>query len=148
MLVPLKHAQRPSRRGTDESTSSPGAVTSGFMRSDIGVGPPEEKDEMNGPLSLSAAAVIALAELPGEVTEPRAKLLVVVAGGDDGHDTGRGGSVERAGDDVAARVDLGLAEREVDHVHPVPDRGLDARRRSRREFPFRPKSSSGTVSTL
>ena len=70
MLVPLKLAHRPARRGTDESTSSPGAVTSGFMRSDNGVGPPDEKDEMNGPLWLSAAAVMALAELPGEVTDP------------------------------------------------------------------------------
>jgi hypothetical protein len=70
MLVPLNRAQRPTRRGTDESTSSPGAVTSGFIRSDNGVGPPDEKDEMNGPLWLSAAAVIALAALPGEDTEP------------------------------------------------------------------------------
>jgi hypothetical protein len=32
MLVPLKLAQRPTRRGTDERTVTPGAVTSGFMR--------------------------------------------------------------------------------------------------------------------
>ena len=70
MLVPLKDAQSPSRRGTEDSTLTPGAVTSGFMRSEIGVGPPEENEAMNGPLSLSAAAVIARAELPGEETEP------------------------------------------------------------------------------
>ena len=70
MLVPLKLAQSPSRRGTDDRTSSPGAVTSGFIRSESGVGPPEENDAMNGPFWSSAAAVIALAELPGEVTEP------------------------------------------------------------------------------
>ena len=40
------------------------------MRSETGVGPPEEKYEMEGPLWLSAATVMALAELPGEVTDP------------------------------------------------------------------------------
>ena len=36
----------------------------------MGVGPPEENEAMNGPLSLSAAAVIARDELPGDETEP------------------------------------------------------------------------------
>ena len=43
MLVPLKLDHKPARRGTDDSTSTPGAVTSGFIRSESGVGPPEEK---------------------------------------------------------------------------------------------------------
>jgi hypothetical protein len=70
MLVPLKLDHKPARRGTDDNTSTPGAVTSGFIRSESGVGPPEEKEATKGPLWLSAAAVIARAELPGDVTEP------------------------------------------------------------------------------
>ena len=63
--------------------------------------------------------------LPGEPTEPRPKPVEVVAGRDRGHDARRGRAVDRLDDDVAARLDLGLAEREVDHVHPVGDGGLD-----------------------
>ena len=37
-----------------------------------------------------------------------------------------GRAVDRLDDDVAARLDLGLAEREVDHVHPVGHGGLDS----------------------
>ena len=43
MLVPLSVVQVPSRRGTDERIATPGAVTSGFSWSEIGVGPPDEK---------------------------------------------------------------------------------------------------------
>ena len=71
MLVPLRCAQRPSRRGTDERTATPGAVTSGFMRSEYGVGPPDENVATAAPpVSLSAATVIARSELPGDVTDP------------------------------------------------------------------------------
>src|SRR5215207_11316789 len=71
MLVPLKCAQSPTRRGTDERTPTPGAVTSGFMRSAYGVGPPDENGATTAPpSSLSAATVIARSELPGDVTDP------------------------------------------------------------------------------
>jgi len=73
MLVPLKSAQKPSRRGTEERTLTPGAVTSGFRRSERGVGPPEEKSAIVGPSSSSAATEIARAELAGEVIEPGPK---------------------------------------------------------------------------
>ena len=54
-----------------------------------------------------------------------AQELVVVACRDDRYDAGRGGVVDRPGDRVARRLDLGLAEREVDHVHAVGDGRLD-----------------------
>ena len=44
MLVPLNDAHVPSRGGTDEVMSTPGALTSGFISSEIGVGPPLEND--------------------------------------------------------------------------------------------------------
>ena len=54
--------------------STPGAVTSGFICSEIGVGPLDEKPAITsaGPASpsLDAATVIAFAALPGEPTEP------------------------------------------------------------------------------
>ena len=71
MLVPLKNAHVPSRRGTDERTSTPGAVTSGFIRSESGVGPIDEKSAIVAAVRRRAAAVIASAALPGEPTEPR-----------------------------------------------------------------------------
>ena len=56
-------------------TFTPGAVTSGFIWSDTGVGPPEEKSAISsgGPESLSvdAATVIASCAEPGDPTEPR-----------------------------------------------------------------------------
>ena len=45
--------------------------------------------------------------------------LEVVSGGDRRDDAGRGGAVDGANDEVAARWDLRLADREVDHVHAV-----------------------------
>ena len=72
MLVPLHEAHRPSRAGTEERTRSPGAVTSGFICSEIGVGPAEEKLEITFDF-LAAADVIASGADPGEPTEPRPK---------------------------------------------------------------------------
>ena len=59
-----------------------------------------------------------------------AELLEVVPRRHDRHDPGRRGSVERARDDVARRLDLRLAEREVDHVHAVRRQRPRSRRRS------------------
>src|SRR5215208_6286998 len=72
MLVPLKLCQRPLRRGTEERMFAPGAVTSGFIWREMGVGPPEEKDAIVRAF-VAAAAVIAREALPGEPTEPRPK---------------------------------------------------------------------------
>ena len=52
--------------------STPGALTSGFSSSEIGVGPPLENDATASCL-LTAAAVIALAALPGEEMLPYPK---------------------------------------------------------------------------
>ena len=97
MLVPLKLAQSPSRRGTEESTSTPGAVTSGFIRRESGVGPLDEKEAICG------AALLALGRdrdravgAPGRGHRTGAELLEVVACSDNGHDAGGGSTVERA----------------------------------------------------
>src|SRR4051812_10727163 len=71
MLVPLNPAHVPSRAGTEDRISTPGAATSGLSWSDTGVGPAEEKDARTGLRSgVTAATVIARGALPGEVMEP------------------------------------------------------------------------------
>ena len=69
MLVPSKNRHEPSRAGTDESTPTPGAVTSGFSRSETGAGPPDENSAISPDL-VAAAAVIAFGAEPGESIEP------------------------------------------------------------------------------
>ena len=75
MLVPLQSCADHVFRGSDERMSTPGASTSGFIWSDTGVGPLEEKLAISsaGPSSPSvdAATVIASGAVPGEPTEPR-----------------------------------------------------------------------------
>ena len=72
MLVPLNLAHSPARAGTDERICVPGAATSGFRRSDRGVGPIDENPATSERLAV-APTVIALAALPGEPTEPAPK---------------------------------------------------------------------------
>jgi hypothetical protein len=72
MLVPLNEAQVPSEGGTEEVISTPGAATSGFIPSEIGVGPLLEKEAIAS-CFVTAATVIAFAALPGEDTLPRPK---------------------------------------------------------------------------
>jgi hypothetical protein len=71
MLVPEIRDQPP---GIDERMFTPGATTSGFRRSEIGVGPTEEKSArmLTGgtPIASTAPTVIAADEVPGEDTEP------------------------------------------------------------------------------
>jgi len=69
MLVPLSVPQVPWLAGRDERTDTPGAVTSGFMRSETAVGPAEEKSATS-PSEVAAATVIAAGALPGDATEP------------------------------------------------------------------------------
>src|SRR4051794_16434446 len=73
MLVPLS-APNPAF-GREESTSLPGAVTSGFSRSDTGDGPADENQLISGRESFTSAAatLIAFDALPGERIEPRPK---------------------------------------------------------------------------
>ena len=52
--------------------STPGAATSGFIPSEIGVGPLLENEAI-GSCFVTAAAVIAFAALPGDETLPRPK---------------------------------------------------------------------------
>src|SRR3954452_20082734 len=72
MLVPENVFHVPSPVGTDERMSAPGAVTSGFISADTGVGPREEKEAIT-PVLLDAATVIADGAFPAEPTEPRPK---------------------------------------------------------------------------
>ena len=115
--------------GTDERIETPGALMSGFSRSESGVGPAELKSARVAarlPSGLvTAATVIACVGRAGRDQRAAAELVEVVPGRDDRDDAGRGGGVERERDEVARRLDLGLADREVDHVHAVGDRGLD-----------------------
>ena len=136
MLVPLNAAQVPSRAGTDETTLTPGAVTSGLSWSEYGVGPIDEKPaRMSGAWPrpvVDAAAVIASGALPGEPTEPLPAASPSLPAAMHGIDARERRAVDRLDDDVARRLDLGLAEREVDHVHAVRDRLLDRLRDLRR----------------
>ena len=69
MLVPLSSPKVPCFAGTDERIDTPGALTSGFSCSDMGVGPADEKLAIT--LRESAAAtVIALGAEPGDDTDP------------------------------------------------------------------------------
>ena len=69
MLVPSNESHKPSRRGTEERMETPGAETSGFNRSEYGVGPAEENEAITS-LLLAAAAVIAFGADPGEEIVP------------------------------------------------------------------------------
>ena len=77
MLVPEKRVQVPSLAGTDERISDPGAATSGFIRSDTGVGPADENSETTSArpdcVVVTEPTVIAFAVVPGEPTEPPPK---------------------------------------------------------------------------
>ena len=72
MLVPESSAQPPP--ATDESTPTPGAETSGLRRSEIVVGPTDEKSACVrvacAPAMSAAPTAIARAELAGDETEP------------------------------------------------------------------------------
>ena len=139
---------RALRRGTDERTPRPAPLTSGLKRNEIGVGPLDgEARDRRGARALvaTAATVIALAAMPGEPTEPRPKSSKSLPAAIDGDDAGVGRRVDRLHDEVPGRLDLRLAEREVDHVHPVRDGRLDRRRRSRASSrPGRRRRRSGS----
>jgi hypothetical protein len=70
MLVPDSSSQPPPE--IDDRTSTPGAATSGFSRSEIVVGPTLEKSAWirRAPLVSTAPTVIASSAFPGELTEP------------------------------------------------------------------------------
>ena len=72
MLVPLSSDHEPS--GVDERIDEPGAATSGLSRSESGVGPADENDEIEPAGSErpfeTEATLIADAALAGEPTEP------------------------------------------------------------------------------
>ena len=91
--------------------------------------------------------MIALAALPGEPTEPSPKSSKSFPAAMTGTTPASAARVERRGDDVARRLDLRLAEREVDHVHAVGDGGLDPRGDLRR-VAVEAEPGVGIVSTL
>src|SRR5262249_8916488 len=70
MLVPLRSPHGPpSFDGSDEITSTPGAATSGFISSESGVGPADEKSAIEL-RDVTAATVIASGALAGDDTLP------------------------------------------------------------------------------
>ena len=77
MLVPENADQPPP--GTDESTSTPGAATSGFSLSEIVVGPTEENSAcvlvVGLPPISTAPTAIAASAFAGDETEPAPKSL-------------------------------------------------------------------------
>ena len=75
-------------------TSTPGAATSGFISSETGVGPADEKSAI-ALRDVTAATVIASGALPGERDGAVAEVVEVVAGGDHRHDAGGRGAVDR-----------------------------------------------------
>src|SRR4029079_7987397 len=146
MLVPLNDVHVPSLGGTDEVMSTPGALTSGFSSSEIGVGPPLENDATASCL-LTAAAVIALAALPGEEmlpypksensfpaatagTTPASAAALIAA-----PTRSRDGSISGSPSD---RLITSMPSRTAASI-PAAISGA---------FPFSPKFSVGTVSTL
>ena len=109
--VPDIASQRPP--GMEERIDTPGALTSGFRRRDNGVGPDELKSASSLPEasgSVTAPTVMARSEVPGEISDPAPTSSKSFPAATTGHDSGRRGSVERAGDDVPRGLDLGLAE--------------------------------------
>ena len=73
MLVPSRAPN--VRVGSEDTTSTPGAATSGFGRSETDVGPADENDattsgRVPSPPSVEAATVIAAGAFAGEPTEP------------------------------------------------------------------------------
>ena len=62
--------EAPTFSGTEDRIETPGAVTSGFIASESGAGPLDEKPAIAS-VFVAAAAVIASGALPGVLTEPR-----------------------------------------------------------------------------
>ena len=138
MLVPDIAPNGPAWfTGRDDVIATPGAATSGLSWSDTGVGPPEEKSAIV-PASVVAATVIAERRIRRRADRAVAVLVELVVGRDHRHDAGRCRRVDRRDHEVALRRDLRLAERQVDHVHPVRHRCLD-RRRDLRRVPVEPE---------
>jgi hypothetical protein len=69
MLVPSSRPQVPWLAGSDERMPTPGADTSGFSSSEMGVGPPDEKPAMVS-LEVTAATAIASGAFAGDVIVP------------------------------------------------------------------------------
>ena len=124
MLVPLSVCHWPRRLGAADRISTPGAATSGLRRSDSGVGPcggearqlPVDRGRGHGDRGRRGA---------GRRDRSPPEGLEVVPRGDRRHDARGGGAVDGAHDEVTARRDLGLADREVDDIHPVLHSRLD-----------------------
>ena len=132
--------------GSDERIADARRATSGFTAARPGVGPADEKSAIT-PSSVDRGDGDRAGALPGERDRAVAEVVEVVPGRDHRNDPCGCGAVDRRDDDVARRLDLRLAEREVDHVHPVGDGGLD-RGRDLGALPSRPKSGVGIVSAL
>ncbi len=124
MHVPLT-TSRALARGTDDVISTPGALTSGFSSSEIGVGPPLENDanrqllgDRCGRDRLGRAARGGDAPVPevGENSFPAATAGTTPASA---------AALIAVTTRSRRRLDLRLAERQVDDVHAVADGRLD-----------------------
>ena len=112
----------------EERIDTPGALTSGFSRRDDGVGPDELKSASSLPEasgSVTARTVMARSEVPGRDQRPRPT-------SSKSFPAATTGTTPAAAAASSARATMsregstsGSPSREVDHVHPVLDGGLD-----------------------
>jgi hypothetical protein len=101
--------------GSDDVIATPGRATSGFSCSETGVGPPEEKSAIPSDVVV-AATVIADAAFAGELIEPKPNWLKSFPAATTGTTPAFAAASIALHDDVARRLHLRLAERQVDHV--------------------------------
>ena len=130
MLVPSKYCQRPSRLGTDERMPTPGALTSGFSPKEIGSRPPR-RELRDHPALRRGGGGDGLRRRARRVDRAGTEHVEVVARRDDGTTPASAAASIACDDDVARRRHLRLAQREVDHIHPVPHRRARCPPRSR-----------------
>src|SRR2546423_5998686 len=146
MLVPLNAVHVPPRGGTDEVMSTPGALTSGFSWKETGVGPLLENDATASCL-LTAAAVIAFGALPGDEMLPFPQsansLPAAIVGTTPAPAAASIAATTRSRDgsisgSPSERLITSMPSRTAASI-PAAISGA---------FPFSPKFSVGTVSTL
>ena len=141
MLVPLNAAQVPSARGTEESDRRRRARSrraSAAARS--ASGPPDEKSAIDVGCFVDGGDGDRVRRVAGRADRAAAELLEVVAGRDrPARRRPRRRASIACDDDVARRLDLRLAEREVDHVHAVARPPPRSPATISGELPSRPK---------
>ena len=149
MLVPLSTDQ--SSSGVDERIDEPGAATSGLSRSETGVGPADENDEIepagsSRPFATDATA-IAEAALAGEPTEPSWKRPnSLPAAATVGTPAAAAPSIASATRSRVGSISGSPSERLITSIPSATAASIPAAISG--ALPLRPKPSVGTVSTL